>query len=650
MNKPKSIFEIIQQTRQHQPITQLLEQVKGQPNRTLVRYLYHHLMRYQVSFVYLKRWVLDQVIGHLPLPKMKPAEWLTLGLSAGLMAGSLLQPANTVAQEINPIGSEFQVNSYTTGGQVITDIGMDANGNYVIIWGSGPIARDEVGQDGSDFGIYGQRYNALDLPQGSEFRVNSYTTGGQGWSSVAMNQDGNFVAVWDSGYFIEPSQDGSDSGIFAQLYSANGIPQGSEFQVNTYTTDKQYRPDVAMDSEGNFVITWSGTGADDSHGIYAKRYNASGAALDDEFLVNTNISWSHYVPQVAMDEAGNFVIVWESGELSNEENIYGRQYNSAGVPQTDEFQINSYTSKSQCFPKVAMDQNGDFVVTWFSGLSYDPGQDGSTWGIFARRFNASGAALGSDFQVNTYTTGYQTFSSVAMDQDGDFVIVWQSIKDNAVQDDDISQDGSHYGVFAQQYNASGIPIGGEFQVNTYTTGPQGGSLGSRLVAMDAEGNFVIGWPTGNQDGSSWGVFARRYAAPISQPKIIVSGNGVEITDGDSSPVNDDHTDFGNVLANSGSTQRTFTISNIGSANLTLGTIEISGTHKSDFAVTLPSTTTIETGQNITFTIHFTPTALGLRTAEVSVVNNDDGESPHNFAIQGTGITGSLIYLPLVIKP
>src|SRR5262249_14175194 len=65
---------------------------------------------------------------------------------------------------------------------------------------------------------------------------------------------------------------------------------GTEFRVNTYTTNDQLAPAVAMDAAGNFVVVWqsnnqgpTGSGYD----IYGQRYNAAGSAVGNEFRVNT---------------------------------------------------------------------------------------------------------------------------------------------------------------------------------------------------------------------------------------------------------------------------------------------------------------------------------------------------------------------------
>ncbi|MEH2210219.1 hypothetical protein, partial [Nostoc sp.] len=122
-----------------------------------------------------------------------------------------------------------------------------------------------------------------------------------------------------------------------------------------------------------------------------------------------------------------------------------------------EFQVNTYTIGSQSNSTVAIDADGDFVISWISS-----GQDGSGNGIYAQRYNSAGVAQGGEFKVNTYTSSTQNNPAVAMDSGGDFVISWTSN----------GQDGDGYGIYAQRYNSAGVAQGGEFKVNTYTSSTQ----------------------------------------------------------------------------------------------------------------------------------------------------------------------------------
>ncbi|MCA9096716.1 MAG: hypothetical protein KDA68_24730, partial [Planctomycetaceae bacterium] len=142
-------------------------------------------------------------------------------------------------------------------------------------------------------GIHARRFNAAGVPQGPDFQVNSTTTAEQISSTrVAMDADGKFVIVWQTF-----GQDGDHSlGIYAQHYDTAGIAQGTEFHVNTFTTDEQRHPSVGMDADGDFVITWEDIG---QGGIYAQRYHTSqfddlGVWRAGKFYLDSNQSddWS----------------------------------------------------------------------------------------------------------------------------------------------------------------------------------------------------------------------------------------------------------------------------------------------------------------------------------------------------------------------
>jgi hypothetical protein len=403
-------------------------------------------------------------------------------LALALLAATMLTPPGpALAAPGDALGPEFRVNSFTMGRQDNPAVAMDADGDFIVVWTSD-------GQDGSDYGVFAQRFDAAGNPQGGEFQVNSFTTGVQNSPSVAMDADGDFVVAWES-----DGQDGSGRGILAQRFDAAGNPQGGEFQVNTFTAGGPIQPDIAMDADGDFVVAWtSWNPRSSSLGVFAQRFDAVGNAVGVEFQVNSFTTGAQMGPAVAMDADGDFVVAWQSdGQDGSGVGIFAQHYDAAGVAQGPEFQVNSETSSAQASPAVAMDADGDFVVAWMSD-----GQDGSGFGIFAQRYNAAGLAQGPEFQVNSVTLWGQSSPTAAMDFDGDFVVAWHSWK----------QDGSYDGVFAQRYDAAGAAQGPEFQVNTFTTGGQ--YIGS--VAMDADGDFVVAWMSDGQDGSDFGVFGQRY--------------------------------------------------------------------------------------------------------------------------------------------
>ncbi|MCA9095781.1 MAG: hypothetical protein KDA68_20015, partial [Planctomycetaceae bacterium] len=342
-------------------------------------------------------------------------------------------------------------------------------------------------QDGSSYGIYAQRFNAAGVPQGSEFRVNTHTTNSQSHPEVAMDAVGNFVVVWNS-----DGQDGSDIGVYAQRYDASGTPLGGEFRVNTETNGAQRDPHVAIDADGDAVVVWYSDGQDGGgFGVYGQRFNSSGFQ-GGEFLVNTTTGGNQALADVAIDTNGNFVVAWHSfGQDGSGYGIYAQRFDASGVAQGVEFRVNTTTANQQTRPSVGMDENGDFVVAWESTA-----QDGSSDGIYAQRFTSTGIFAGSEFLVNTYTTAAQRNPSVSMDASGDFVVVWESY----------AQDGDFEGIYAQRYNSIGTPRGSEFRVNSTTNEVQN----IPVVTLDSDGDFVIAWESFSTDGSGYGIYTQRF--------------------------------------------------------------------------------------------------------------------------------------------
>jgi len=411
---------------------------------------------------------------------MRALHWLGL-LGTLALAG---RPAPAGAQAV---GSEFQINTYTTSNQQTRSFGSagslvaaDASGNFVVVWQS-------LGQDGSGDGIFGQRYDHAGNKLGKEFRVNSYSPSNQVAPSVASDTSGNFVVVWDS-----YAQDGSFNGIFGQRYDSAGSKLGSEFRVNSYTTNTQRYGSVASDASGNFVVVWESYRQNGSYqDIFGQRYDSGGGALGAEFHVNTTSHYYQRFPSVASDASGNFVVVWGAFQqgVDNDYGIFGQRYDSAGAALGTEFRINTYIPGRQNFPSVSSDANGNFVVVWESYA-----QDGSYDGIFGQRYDSGGGPLGDEFQVNSFTVGGQRWPSVASDANGNFLVAWQRF------------DGSGVGVFGQRYDSAGVAQGGEFQVNTFTT------LSQQYPSVGTTGTneFVVAWESIGQDGSGVGVFGQRF--------------------------------------------------------------------------------------------------------------------------------------------
>jgi hypothetical protein len=144
---------------------------------------------------------------------------VTLAVVALLATGDDVLAAGTTVR----IGTEFQVNSYTSGGQRRAKVGRADDGHFVVVWHS-------LDQDGSDYGIFAARFDAAGVRVGGEFQVNSITDARQSFPAVAVDAAGDFVVAW-MGY----NGPGPQFDVFVRRFNAQGAPQGVEFQVNTYT-------------------------------------------------------------------------------------------------------------------------------------------------------------------------------------------------------------------------------------------------------------------------------------------------------------------------------------------------------------------------------------------------------------------------------
>ena len=156
-------------------------------------------------------------------------------------------------------------------------------------------------------------------------------------------------------------------------------------------------------------------------------------------------------------------------------------------------------------------------------------------------------------------------------------------------------------------------------------------------SVSISGNsIIVGAPYEDTGGSQAGA-AYLFNILSTSPEINIKGNSNDIADGDITPSISDNTNFGNVLT---SKTLTYVIENIGTEDLEVSSINISGVNSADFVVnnvTLPATV----NRGITFDITFTPSAIGVRNATVTINSNDADEAVYDFAIQGTGSIPSI---------
>lgn len=496
--------------------------------------------------------------------------------------------------EFIAIGGETQINTYSTGDQRDSTITTLVNGGYVITWMS-------HGQDGTGWGIYAQRFNSEGVALGSETLINSTTVGAQTHPVVTELSNGNVVISWTD----EGGADGNGTGVFSQTFTfdmtppdaplivsidndtgasaSDGVtndttlsfmgtavanagievfidgvsvgmttadgsgdwvfdysgtelsdgdyvltaastdaagntsstsadfdltvdtlapvgeligftPEGSEAQVNTETTRYQRYPSITSLSDGGYVITWESNYQDgDGDGIYAQRYDSAGVAVGVETQVNTYTEFNQSNPSITSLSDGGYIITWQSFHRYIHFGIYAQRYDSTGAPVGTETLINTTTVNYQVSPSITSLSDGGYVIVWSSD-----NQDGDNYGIYAQRYDSAGNAVGGETLVNTYTTSDQWRASITSLGDGGYVVTWTS---------NGGQDGDGSGIYAQRYDSAGNAVSGETLVNTHTTNDQW----EPSITSLSDGGYVITWTSsGGQDGFYKGIYAQRY--------------------------------------------------------------------------------------------------------------------------------------------
>ncbi|WP_420417843.1 tandem-95 repeat protein [Pacificispira sp.] len=431
------------------------------------------------------------------------------------MTGANDAPIVTAPSTLTNLGAEFTVHTTTVGDQAYPAMGVLPDGGYVVTWSSQNV-------DGSGHAIMFQRMAADGTPVGAETRASTYAAGDQINSEIATHADGSFTIVWSSN-----GQDGSDWSVQAQRFNADGTPNGAEFQLNTdVTIGTQVHPHIQAMPDGGDLIIWSAYNVDGSaSAVMMRRFDADGNELTaGPTRVNTTTAgeqyvWTEHGSPMAVYDDGSYVITWASQNVDGSGYaMVAQRYDAAGTPSGGQFQVNTSTLNDQHTGSVAVLDNGNTVFTWSSLMS-----DGTSWQIHKQVYDAAMNPVGGETTVNTTAAGNQFFPEIAVLTSGNYVIAWTS---------DVG-DGSSYGVFAQEYDADGVAVGGERQLNTFTAGEQR----NVKIIPTPDGGYIAGWNSFGQDGSGWS-FTLRDAeggglSGDENSTFSISGITVADTDGDS---------------------------------------------------------------------------------------------------------------------
>jgi hypothetical protein len=247
----------------------------------------------------------------------------------------------------------------------------------------------------------------------------------------------------------------------------------AELQVNTHTTNDQKDADLARSPAGHFIVVWASYLQDgSSNGIFGQQFDPNCSPIGEEFQINTTSSGNQAEPAVAVSAAG-FVVTWHGPGVTDEdrEDIFAQRFDPNGLPLGDEVFVNTRTIGRQRYPDTTLNEDGSFVIVW---ESLDTPAEGDR-AISGQMYDSNGVISGPEFMINTEPSVCR-YPVVASDANDGFAVAWLD-------------DRSTNSIMCRLFDPNGLPRTEEFQVNTVSFG----SVTSPSIAMDSEGYFVVTW-------------------------------------------------------------------------------------------------------------------------------------------------------------
>ncbi len=251
-----------------------------------------------------------------------------------------------------------------------------------------------------------QRYNAAGSPVGSTVTIVDDAAWAQNATlEIANDSAGNLLLVYNKGdYFDEDSM--------AVSVSSSNLVTRAPWVVNSSTTSQQKNPAVALNGAGNGVIVWNDGDAGKIKGRVVSNYGqTNGAAFD----VATDSNVFDQVIDVAVDASGNFIVSWDDN------GVRARRFNSSGTPLGAAFLVNTNLAGGRSNGLVSISDSGWSVIYW-SAYAQDSGASGGT-GAYAQLYDPSGTAVGPEIPVATGAKS-QVAAAVYIDPDADATFLW----------------------------------------------------------------------------------------------------------------------------------------------------------------------------------------------------------------------------------
>jgi hypothetical protein len=357
-------------------------------------------------------------------------------------------------------------------------VAMDNNGNAIIIWTQRDI--DDTWQiSKSEYrnGVWTHPSSIAD-----HFSPNGGSDTQPLYPRVAMDDNGNAIIVWQQ-------YDGATFSVFKSEYRNGSWKHPASLSDHISQGWHAYQPNVAMDNNGNAIIVWKQwDGA--NYQIFKSEYRNGSwtypANLSDNISPDGTAVWDA-TPQVAMDNNGNAIIVWDQQDGTTYTQIFKSEYRNGSWTNpsslSDNISPDWYSAEN---PQVAMDDNGNAIIVW--------DQWDTNYKIFKSEYR--GGAWHHPSSISYYINPSGTDAAnprVAMDHKDNAIIVWSQ------------SDGTNSQIFKSEYRNGAWINPANLSDNI---SPNGTNAGIPQVAMDNNGKAIIVWS--QSDGANYQIFKSEY--------------------------------------------------------------------------------------------------------------------------------------------
>lgn len=333
--------------------------------------------------------------------------------------------------------SDFRVDQ-DTGTQTAygPEVATNSQNNTLVAWS------DNRPAGATFYSVYYRIYGPDGSALTEDFPVERNLTQDARVGDVAAFPNGNFVIVWYD-------KRGTTYDAYARIISGSGAFLTGEIRVDQAPAGYDVSsPKVITDSNNNFIVAWQDTRPFNFYyDLYARRFDSSGAALGNEFIVDQAPEVTLALGGIARDGNNNIVFTWYDRRNGNQD-IFARFYDASGAPLGNDFRVDQDTGTASVgLPAIAVDQANIFTIVWSDGRAGNND-------IYARRYDATGAPLGKDFRVDQATgTSAASNTTLAAMPGGKTIIVWSDYRNG------------NYDIYARIFAPGWIPLTDDFRID-----------------------------------------------------------------------------------------------------------------------------------------------------------------------------------------